>query len=149
MNLNDCLVLQNGKVAEFVNNELVSQKHSIRLVCDVVIDGLGIGDISHEVINERENLSRDGVLAISSLIDFKTKQPINDLQIASYGILTKENKDIVNKIVNDLFYKEFADKTPQEIKLKEIQEKLRKTIKRKTSKMINKEPIVVITLYEI
>ncbi|AXE61085.1 ribonuclease J [[Mycoplasma] phocae] len=149
MNLNNCLVLQNGKVAEFVNNELTSQKHSIRLVCDVVIDGLGIGDISHEVINERENLSRDGVLAVSSLIDFKTKQPINELQVASYGILTKENRDIVNKIINDLFYKEFEDKEPHEIKLKEIQEKLRKTIKRKTSKMINKEPIVVITLYEI
>ncbi|TPR54297.1 ribonuclease J [Metamycoplasma neophronis] len=149
MNMGNCLVLQNGRVAEFDDLELVNQKHGIRSVGDVVIDGFGIGDISHEVINERENLARDGVIGLSSLIDYKKKKPINELQIASYGIITKDNKEIIHKIINDLFKKEFEDKTASEIDLKEIQEKLRKTIKRKISKVIEKEPMVVITLYEI
>ncbi|WP_373597949.1 ribonuclease J [Metamycoplasma equirhinis] len=149
MNLNNCLVLQNGKIAEFENGELISQKHSIRTVGDVVIDGLGIGDISHEVINERESLARDGIITISSLVDYKKKTPINELQISSYGIITKENKETIYKIINDLFYKEFDDKKPIEIDLKEIKEKLRKSIKRKIAKAIDKEPMTVITLYEI
>ncbi len=149
MNLNNCLVLQNGRVAEFEDTELINQKHGIRNVGDVVIDGFGIGDISHEVINERENLARDGVIALSSLIDYKKKKPINELQIASYGIITKDNKEAVYKVINDLFNKEFENKTTKEIDLKEIQEKLRKSIKRKISKVIEKEPMIVITLYEI
>ncbi|BAP39379.1 ribonuclease J [Metamycoplasma canadense] len=149
MNFNRCIVLQNGKIAEFVNNELVSQKHGIKNVGDTIIDGFGIGDISHEVINERENLARDGVLAISTLIDFKTKKPLGQLQISSYGIMTKDNKEMISKIVNDLFLKEFKDKQTSNIELKDIQEKLRKSIKRKIFKVLNKEPMVVITLYEI
>ncbi|AWX69605.1 ribonuclease J [[Mycoplasma] anseris] len=149
MNQNNCLVLQNGKVAEFNNWELVSQKHTLRNVGDVIIDGFGIGDISHEVIKERENLARDGVLAISTLIDYKKKKRINELQVNSYGLITKDNKEVVYKVVEDLFKKEFDDKKPHEIDLKDIQERLRKSIKRKIYKLIEKEPLVVITLYEI
>lgn len=149
MNFNNCIVLQNGKVAEFVNNELVSQKHGIKNVGDTIIDGFGIGDISQEVINERENLARDGVIALSTLIDFKTKKPMGQLHISSYGIITKDNKDKITEIVNDLFSKEFSNKETSEIDLKQIQEKLRKSIKRKIYKVLNKEPMIVITLYEI
>ncbi|WP_427867476.1 ribonuclease J [Mycoplasmopsis arginini] len=149
MNFNKCIVLQNGKVAEFVNNELVSQKHSIKNVGDTIIDGFGIGDISQEVINERENLSRDGVIALSTLIDFKTKKPIGQLHISSYGIITKDNKEIITNIANDLFAKEFNQKEAKDIDLKDIQERLRKSIKRKIYKILSKEPMIVITLYEV
>ncbi|SGA02688.1 Ribonuclease J 2 [Mycoplasmopsis arginini] len=149
MNFNKCIVLQNGKVAEFVNNELVSQKHSIKTVGDTIIDGFGIGDISQEVINERENLSRDGVIALSTLIDFKTKKPIGQLHISSYGIITKDNKETITNIANDLFAKEFNQKEAKDIDLKDIQERLRKSIKRKIYKVLSKEPMIVITLYEV
>ena len=115
----------------------------------IIIDGFGIGDISSEVIKERENLGRDGVIALSTLIDYKKKTPIGELQINSYGAITKDNKDIVYNIINDLFKKQFEGKSPKEINLKEIQEHLRKTIKRKIYRIIDKEPLIVITLYEI
>ncbi|MGX9388723.1 ribonuclease J [Mycoplasma sp. 327] len=149
MNFGNCIILQNGKVAEFLNNELISQKHSIKSVGDTIIDGFGVGDISQEVINERENLSRDGVIAISTLVDYKTKQPIGQLHISSYGIITKDNKETITLIVNDMVSKEFKDKKANDIDLKEIQEKLRKSIKRKIFKVLSKEPMIVITLYEI
>ncbi|WP_427902731.1 ribonuclease J [Metamycoplasma alkalescens] len=149
MNLSNCIVLQNGKVAEFVNNELVSQKQGIKSIGDVIIDGFGIGDVSQEVFNERKNLARDGVIALSCLVDFKTKQPIGQLQITSYGIISKDNKEIVTNIVNTLFSKEFENKSVEETDLKDIQERLRKSVKRKIFKTLNKEPIIGITLYEI
>ncbi|PZW01526.1 ribonuclease J [Metamycoplasma auris] len=149
MNISRCIVLQNGRIAEFVNNELVSQKQGIKSVGDVVIDGFGIGDISQEVINERENLSRDGVIALSCLINYKTRKPIGKLHISSYGIVSKENKDTIIKIINNLFLKEFENKSSHQIDLKDIQEHLRKTVKRKIFKSLNKEPIIVVTLYEI
>ncbi|MBN4089390.1 ribonuclease J [Mycoplasma enhydrae] len=149
MNFNNCIVLQNGRIAEFVNNELVSQKKSIKGIGDTIIDGFGIGDISQEVINERETLARDGIIALSSLIDYKTKKPLGELHITSYGIITKDNKETITKIVNDLFYKEFKDETTKALDLKAIQEKLRKSMKRKVYKVLSKEPMFVITLYEI
>ena len=149
MNLANCIVLQNGKIAEFDNWQLVSQKNVMKNIGHIIIDGFGIGDISSEVIKERENLGRDGVIALSTLIDYKKKTPIGELQINSYGAITKDNKDIVYNIINDLFKKQFEGKSPKEINLKEIQEHLRKTIKRKIYRVIDKEPLIVITLYEI
>ncbi|RMA79050.1 ribonuclease J [Metamycoplasma subdolum] len=148
-NMANCIVLQNGKVAEFKDFKLESQKHTIRPTGDIVIDGFGIGDISHEVIRERENLSRDGVIALSVLVDYRKKIPLNKLQIDSLGIITKDNKELIEKIIEDQFKKEFEGKKPKEINLKDIQERLRKTLKRKIYKSIDKEPIIVITLYEI
>ncbi|TPI02821.1 ribonuclease J [Mycoplasma struthionis] len=149
MNFNNAIVLNNRKVAEFSDADLVSQKHLLRNVGDTVIDGFGIGDISQEVINERESLAKDGVLALSVLIDYKTKKPINDLHISSYGLISKDNKQTVTKIINELFLKEFENKETPEIDLKEIQEHLRKVIKRKILKVVDKEPMVVVTLFEI
>lgn len=149
MNLNNCLVLQNGKIAEFENYELKSQKHTMKNIGHLIIDGFGIGDISSEVIKERENLGRDGVIALSVLIDYKKKMPIGELQINSYGSITKDNKEIIYNIINTLFDKEFKGKQTREINLKNIQEQLRKSIKRKIYKAIDKEPLVVVTLYEI
>ena len=145
----NCLVLQNGKVAEFKDFNLVSQKQTIKNIGHLIIDGFGIGDISNEVIKERENLGRDGVLALSILIDFKTKKPIGELQINSYGIITKDNKDVIYNIINTLFFREFEGKQTKEINLRAIQEQLRKSIKRKIYRTIDKEPLIVITLYEI
>jgi len=149
MNLANCLVLQNGKVAEFKDFNLVSQKQTIQNIGHLIIDGFGIGDISSEVIKERENLGRDGVIALSVLIDYKKKMPIGELQINSYGSITKDNKEIIYNIINTLFDKEFKGKQTREINLKNIQEQLRKSIKRKIYKAIDKEPLVVVTLYEI
>ncbi|WP_338867495.1 ribonuclease J [[Mycoplasma] gypis] len=147
INQNNCLILNNGKVAQFTDWELTSQKHMIRHCGDVIIDGFGIGDISHEVIKERETLARDGVIAIASLIDYKTKMPMGDLNITSYGIVSKENKAMIYEIIEKLFTKEFQE--AETISLKDIQEKLRRSIRKKIFKALYKEPLVVVTLYEI
>ncbi|ACF07441.1 ribonuclease J [Metamycoplasma arthritidis] len=150
MNVGNCIVLQNGRVAEFQDWNLTGQKHTIRNVGDVIIDGFGVGDISHEVIKERENLARDGIIALSCLIDYKKRTPINTPQITSYGVITKDNKDVVYNIIQELFEKEFANKrSPKEIDLRDIQDKLRRGIRKKIYKAIEKEPMVIITLYEI
>ncbi|MBU4692240.1 ribonuclease J [Mycoplasma zalophi] len=149
MNLNNCIILNNGKVAEFEKYKLISQKHSIRHVGDVIIDGFGVGDISYEVIKERETLARDGMIGVSCLIDYKTKQPLGEINVIGYGIISKENKEQINEIVSKCFNKEFEELDPKTVNLRDIQEKLRKVIRKKIFKVLFKEPLVVVNLYEI
>jgi len=64
----------------------------------VFIDGLGVGDIGHVVLRDRQMLSEDGMFAITVIIDSKTKDIIGNVQITSRGfIYVKENFDLVNE----------------------------------------------------
>lgn len=80
----------------------------------VFIDGLGVGDIGHVVLRDRQMLSQDGMLAITVIIDHKTKKILGNVQITSRGFIhVKENFDLVNetkkkvmKVVRDTTSKE-------------------------------------------
>ncbi|UWD34235.1 ribonuclease J [Mesomycoplasma molare] len=144
---NNTIVLQNGKIALFSDGDLVSQKGTIKQVGEVIIDGFGIGDISSEVIRERENLARDGVITITNLVDYKTKKLIGDLQINSSGIISKENKSKITEIITSAVYQTFLE--TEKIVLKEAQEKIKKIIKKKIFKIYDKEPVLVVIFYEI
>ncbi|QJG67215.1 ribonuclease J [Mycoplasma phocoenae] len=149
LNKNNCIILNNGKVAEFTKFELTSQKHTIRGIGDVIIDGFGVGDISHEVIKERETLARDGMIAVSCLIDHKTKKPISELSIVGYGVISSENKEQIHGIINKYFKKELEENGGSYKDLRETQERLRRVFRKRIFRELYKEPLVVVTLYEI
>ncbi|MGZ9413508.1 ribonuclease J [Mycoplasma sp. AC157] len=147
VNKSNSIILQNGKIATFIDGNLFSQKGTLKQVGEVIIDGFGIGDISSEVIKERETLARDGIITITSLVEYKTKKLQGDLQINSSGIISKENKNIIHEIITSAFYQSFLD--AEKIVLKDLQEKIKKIIKKKIFKIFDKEPIIVVVFYEI
>lgn len=64
----------------------------------VFIDGLGIGDIGHVVLRDRQALAQDGMVVITVIINSKSKNIIGNIQITSRGFIhVKENFDLVNE----------------------------------------------------
>lgn len=64
----------------------------------VFIDGLGVGDIGHVVLRDRQMLAEDGMVMITVVIDSKTKKIVGNVQITSRGFIhVKENFDLVNE----------------------------------------------------
>ena len=64
----------------------------------VFIDGLGVGDIGHVVLRDRQMLAEDGMIMITVIIDGKTKKIVGNIQITSRGFIhVKENFDLVNE----------------------------------------------------
>lgn len=147
VNKSNIHILQNGKVLNFVNNDLYSQKTTISDVKDVAIDGFGVDDISKEVIREREILAKDGVITISCLLDFKTRELFGDIKIITHGIFDKETKKDAKELIKSIVY--FVVKEKGTDNLKEVQEKIRKTVTKKIFKTIDKEPMVVVCFYEV
>ena len=106
-------VLDNGHVIEFSRKEtkILSKKADTNYV---FIDGLGIGDIGHVVLRDRQMLSADGMYVITVIVDGKTKEIVGNMQVTSRGfIYVKENFDLVNetkrkvaKIIKDTTSKE-------------------------------------------
>lgn len=94
----DIFVLDNGGVLEIENNMARQRKEKVDSSY-VFIDGLGIGDIGHVVLRDRQMLAQDGMVVVTAIIDAKTKKPVGAIQITSRGFIhVKENFELVNDI---------------------------------------------------
>ena len=94
-------VADNGQVIEFNNkqNITVGKMTDEKLLTDyVMVDGLGVGDVSHIVLRDRRVMAEDGMIVIITTIDAKTGDPIGNPDIISRGfVYMKENKDLIEK----------------------------------------------------
>ena len=98
---NKIFVADNGQVAEFVkhNNEVVGKLTNEKVPSDyVMVDGLGVGDVSNIVLRDRRVMAEDGMIVAIATIDSKTGDPIGNPDIISRGfVYMKENKDLIEK----------------------------------------------------
>jgi ribonuclease J len=88
-------IMDNGQVAEFDKNggKLMKEK----VVTDyVMVDGLGVGDVSNIVMRDRKVMAEDGMIVVITTIDSKTGDLIGSPDIISRGfIYMKENQELI------------------------------------------------------
>jgi ribonuclease J len=94
------LVADNGQVAEFVRRADGSVEGRLtkeKVPTDyVMVDGLGVGDVSNIVLRDRRVMAEDGMIVIISTIDSKTGKTIGNPDIISRGfVYMKENRELI------------------------------------------------------
>jgi ribonuclease J len=95
-------VADNGQVVSFVRNssgKTVGNLTKEKVPADyVMVDGLGVGDVSEIVLRDRRMMAEDGMLVIIATIDAKTGSIIGNPDIISRGfVYMKENRDLIEK----------------------------------------------------
>lgn len=93
------IVPDNGSIIEFNRSR---QAHLLKnkVPSDYVfVDGLGVGDVSHVVLRDRQMMAADGMIVIIATISAKTGKLIHSPDIISRGfIYMRENKEMVESI---------------------------------------------------
>lgn len=143
-------VLDNGSVMEFGNGQpsILSKKVKTDYV---FVDGLGIGDIGHVVLRDRQLLADDGMFVITVLIDGRTKEVVGNIQVTSRGfIYVKDNFDLVNetkrrvkKAVNAVTSKNTS------IERRIIEENIRETVGSFLFQKTQRRPMVLPVVIEV
>ncbi len=79
----------------FINGELTKEK----VITDyVMVDGLGVGDVSNIVLRDRRVMAEDGMIVVIATIDSKTGNTIGNPDIISRGfVYMKENRELIEK----------------------------------------------------
>lgn len=94
-------VADNGQVVEFAKTKegVTGKMTNDKVVTDyVMVDGLGVGDVSNIVLRDRRVMAEDGMIVIIVTIDSKTGDPIGNPDIISRGfVYMKENKELIQK----------------------------------------------------
>lgn len=159
MNANLCLkmgyekeqiiVLDNGQIAEFSNQQLVSSNDFLDLK-DTLIDGNEDWDVTGVVLKDREVLSTDGVMIIGVGVHMKTKEIINGPDVQTRGVIYLKDAEHIVKEVGDIF--EECIKTAVKEKRYdnlEVRAEARDKITRYLNKQIGKRPMVLPVIIEI
>ncbi len=67
---------------------------------DILVDGLGIGDVGSHVLKDRKHLSQSGLVAIGIVLDSATGSLMSTPSITTRGfVYVKENMDIIDEAV--------------------------------------------------
>lgn len=91
-------VLDNGSIAEIGKEGLKVLKEKVPIEY-VFVDGLGVGDISHVVLRDRQHLAEDGIFVIIAIIDSKTGKVRTSPDIISRGfIYLKESQELLKEV---------------------------------------------------
>ena len=84
------LVIENGQVIEFDNGKLEIKD---RIPGNYVfVDGSRVGEIGPSVVREREQLSQDGVVLVSIVLD-RNRKLHEEVEIISRGFVYKHDED--------------------------------------------------------
>lgn len=95
-------VADNGQVVSFhktMGGKVVGSLTKEKIPADyVMVDGLGVGDVSEIVLRDRRMMADDGMIVIIATIDAKTGAIIGNPDLISRGfVYMKENRDLIEK----------------------------------------------------
>lgn len=95
------LELMPGSVVEFYNGK-AKRKKSIH-VREVLVDGLGVGDVGNIVLRDRQKLSEDGFVVALLNIDKQNGKLTSKPEFITRGfVFERDRKDILKKAANKL-----------------------------------------------
>jgi ribonuclease J len=90
-------IIENGQIVELLDGEMyLGDKES---VSNIFVDGSKVGDVSADVMREREMLARSGVVLVHLVVDKDTHQLRADPEIISRGfILGNETGEVFSLV---------------------------------------------------
>jgi ribonuclease J len=151
LNHTNTFLMDNGQVLEFIEGKPRLLTHELDKVPtgDVLIDGLGVGDVKKDVIVQRQRLAEDGIVILGATISKKKKIIVAgpDIQMRGF-VFVKESENIIREITQ-LFTQELESfiqtksfTSLEDFKIQLI-EKVGKTLKR----INGKNPVILPLLF--
>ncbi len=84
-------VIENGQIVEFENDKMAMGDRVPNTY--IFVDSSGVGEVTQDLMREREVLSRDGIILVNLVLDRYSGSLRRDPQITSRGFMTARNSD--------------------------------------------------------
>lgn len=142
------IFLENGSVLKFMNGQATTG--DTVTAGDVMVDGLGVGDVGSVVLRDRKHLAEDGIVMVCASVSGETGELICDPEVISRGFvyvkeaeeLMGEIKAVVRKTID------FKDK-PQGRDIGIVRNKVRDSVSDLLWQKTKRSPIVLPVILEV
>lgn len=97
MSSNNIIIMKNGQSVEFSEGTMKAGKQVP--TGNVLIDGLGVGDVGNIVLRDRKHLAEDGLMVVVVSFDKATGKVASGPDIISRGfVYVRESEDLMNGV---------------------------------------------------
>jgi ribonuclease J len=131
-------------VATFKDGELVRSLESIT-ADEIMVDGIGIGDVGNVVINDRRKLQQDGVMIVGVSFSMATRKIVAGPDIQMRGFILNKSAtafvEKVSKCFSQTVY-EFVQK-PGLVDFNELRNLCKERIQTLVKTEVDKEPMIL------
>jgi ribonuclease J len=140
-------ITNKGDVLEYSQGRLISGGEIS--ADNVMIDGIGVGDIGSVVLNDRRVLSENGVLFAVVTVSRRDRVIVSEPQVTSRGFvyvknlrdLLKESRSIVTKVVN-------ANLSLPDFEWNKVKKEVRDSLARYLFEQTKRKPIILSIIME-
>lgn len=93
------IIVDNGECISFENGVLMNTRDTYEIE-DIMIDGIGIGDVGEKVIDDRIQLANDGVVIVGLTVSRVTKEIIAQTDCQTRGfVYLKDSEYLIKHII--------------------------------------------------
>lgn len=143
------VIMDNGERISFKDGKLENFRDTFEIE-DVMIDGIGVGDVGAKVIDDRIQLSNDGVVIIGVTIDSKTKDIIANTDVQTRGfIYLKDSEHIIKNIVDIVEASVGQMKTDETLESIEMRQIMKDKVNKYIAKETGKKPVILPVIIEV
>ena len=117
---------------------------------NILVDGIGIGDVGNIVLRDRKNLSKDGIINIIVAIEKESRSIVSGPDIVTRGfIYVRESEELVNQI-KEISYDSIQTSIDKNIfKWSEIKNNIRNDVGPFIYSKTKRKPIIVPIIMEV
>lgn len=137
------IIAENGNIVNLSKNGASLSQKKVPS-SDIMVDGLGVGDIGEVVLNDRKALAEDGMFVIIAVVDRETGKIKGSPDIISRGfVYLRESKNLLHQTRKKTIQIIAAsNKDKKEIK-SEIKEKVEQFLYQKTERKPMVLPVII------
>jgi len=110
---------------------------------NIMVDGLGIGDVGKVVLRDRQVMAEEGMLVVIVPLEVQTGKLSGNIEIISRGVVyMKQSKQLLDKLKNQV-QQAVAEVTPPVTDWNSTKEKIRTRLESFLSDELERFPIII------
>ena len=143
------IIMDNGERITFEDGRLLDTRDVFE-IDDVMIDGIGIGDVGEKVIDDRIQLANDGVVVVGLTISRETKDIVAQTDCQTRGFVYLKDSEYVIKHVIEICEKVVGQlKDNPDMEIAEIRSMMKEQSMKYIMKETGKKPVFIGVVVEI
>lgn len=149
LNHQNVLLVDNGMILNCTNGTCSYSSEKV-LAGDVMVDGKDVSNFTEQLIEERRQISDDGVVVLGAAISLSKKEILGGIDVQTRGLFYAKNSEAMIRDMQTLFTKVVSNHLKDEtFKKQAVEDEVKNMVLNLIRRSTLKTPLIIVALEEV